>query len=270
MGKESKLDWAKVLMGVLMGGLAFFGIGMFMRANAEEAKRIEAQNQIARMSEVIQEKEQTWSRLSEQREDVINILEERNSELASLIRDREASILSLSETVANFRPVRVVVRPEQVTQTVDETDPERTRVDFEDENDPVRVAGFTLTNPAEAELEVSFTRPLRLTTTVTQEEDGSWRTYVEGDWPNIEIEQMETFVNPRPLRDREWVENIIFGGNLRVGVAPKIDALGGDLYLLYSFRDAFAVGPSLGVDFVQDQARIMLGVQMQFHPWRRR
>ena len=267
--KKSKgLDWAKVIMSVLLAGLSFFGIGMFMRANAEEKKRVEAQNQIARMSEVIHEREQVWSRLSVQQDDLLKVLKERNQELADMIEERDESILTLSQTIANFDPVRVVVRRERVIQTVDETNPERVRVQFDDEQDPVRVSGFTLTNPAEAEVEVSFTRPLQLTTTVTQQDDGSWRTYVEGDWPNLEIEQMETFVNPRPIRDREWPENIVVGGSLALGVAPEVDAVAGDVYLLYEFKDSFSVGPELGVNFVQDQARLMVGLQMQFHPWR--
>lgn len=258
-----KENWVSIIIGLIVAALGAFGIGQFIRGNQEEARRIEAQNQIARMSEVVEEKDGVWSRLSEQQEDVIERLREQNSGLAELIEQRNEQIISLSDTVVRMRDVRVVVRPQNVTQTPVDN---RIRVDFHEEVDPVRVEGYTLTNPAEADLTVGFTRPLGLRTTITQAEDGSWKTYVEGDWPNLEIEQIQAVVNPLPIRERSFVENIVVGGD--IATSFQFDSIFADVYMLYEFDDSFAVGPSVGAAVIEDQARATVGLRVQWAPWR--
>lgn len=263
MAEKNSLDWVKVIMGILMAGLAIFGIAQFTKAKQEEAARIAAQNEIALMSDVIEEKEGVWSRLSVQQEDIIEQLREENSDLATTIEDRDANILAMSEAIARFSNIRVVVRPQNVVQEPVE---DRIRVAFTEEVDPIRVEGFTLTDPPEAEVTVGFTRPLQLRTVITQEEDGSWRTYIEGDYPNLEIEQIETVVNPFPERGRTWVENISIGGGLHG--STQFDAAFGEVFLMYTFDDSISVGPSAGVAVIDDEARFMLGAKFVWYPWR--
>lgn len=259
-----KKNWVGILIGLIMTALGAFGVGQFIRGNQEEARRIESQNEIARMSDVIEERNGVWSRLSQQQDDIINRLRDQNSGLADLIEQRNEQILTLSETVARIRDVHVVVRPRNITQTPVGDD--RIRVDFHEEVDPIRVEGFTLTNPGEADLTVGFTRPLRLTTTVTQAEDGSWKTYVEGDWPNLEIEQIDSVVNPQPIRERTFVENLIVGGDLATSF--QFDSIFADVYMMYEFNESLAVGPSIGAAVIGDQARATIGLKFQWAPWR--
>jgi hypothetical protein len=269
--KSSKMDWGKIIMAIVIAAFGIFGLASFLRANAEEAKRIEAQNETARISTVIQEKEDLWSRLSQQKDDLASVLRQSNSDLASRLEDQGAAIVSLSETIANFKPVRVIVRTENVSQDpVDPTEPggeQRIRVSFHEEVDPIRVEGFTLSNPPEAEVTVGFTRPLKLRTVITQERNGAWRTYVQGDWPNLTIEQIETVVNPQAARSRSVVENIIVGGNLHT--SWQLDSAVGEVFALYSFKDSFAAGPSVGVGIINGESDLLLGAQFQWHPWRR-
>lgn len=266
--KSTSIDWAKVIMAVVIVALGFFGLASFMRANSEENKRIESQNRIAQMSKVIQEKENLWSRLSQQQEDVIGILRRDNEGLADQIEKQGDTILALSETVVKMKSVRVVVRHENITQDpVEPTEPggdERLRVSFHENVDPISVEGFTLTNPPEAEVTVGFTRPLKLRTVITQQQDGAWRTYVEGDWPNLDIQQIETVVNPRAAHQRSFVENIVVGGNLLI--SPDFDDVVGNINLGYSLG-SFSVGPSLGIALVNDNASFVVGFQSEWKPF---
>lgn len=216
-----------IILGVLL--LVALGVGGFfffqkeqMRQNAEEA-RVEAQNKLAQMSQTMQETEQIWSRLAQEKEVDMNALRAQNEELARLIEERDEEITTLTNATANLRPVRVVIRD------ASQTEPEegRLRVDFDQIHDEFwRVQGFTLTNPAEAEVSVSWTRPANFTIITTQQPDLSWRSYLESDIPGLEIGSIESTVNPlsRPQEAVPWHHGIFVGLNGLVGVSGNSGA----------------------------------------------
>lgn len=256
MAKDKKIDWVQVIIGLVFTALAVFGFSSYMKYKKEEQRRIEAQNEIARQSKVIQESSDTWSRLAQQKEDVIKILEKDNKEMADLLEERKEQIITLSTAVMKFKSIKVVVAsPEQTEEGG------RTRVSFDQTVDPINVKGYTLTNPAEAELDVNFVRPLKLKTVVTQKPDGSWNTYISGDWPNLTIEQIESFVDPLPLQPKTFGDRIIMG----IGVGPSIsfDSAFFDVYMLYDF-DYLSVGPfvATGSDYGA------VGIKFQITPFK--
>lgn len=223
-------------------GIFFFVKSQHIRER-ETAARVEAQNQIAELSRTVKEGERTWSRLAQEKDIELSGLRERNQELSDLIDSRNEQITTLSETIANFEPVRVVVRRENVHQDTQppaqEGEPERIRVAFDETwEDFIRVQGFTLTNPAEAELDIQWTRPAHISVAVTQAEDLSWRAYVTHDIPNLRIDNIETTVNPisRPQEEHHWYENLYVGGG--VAIAGGTSTMGyGFLEAGYDFGD---------------------------------
>jgi hypothetical protein len=235
------MDKNKVLFSVLALIILVAGIFCFMfwRKSAEQEKaRIDAQNEVARLSAVVMEKENAWSRLSQQRDDLEQQLRRSNVELSEIIDQRDEAIVSLTQAFASFRSIRVVVSPANVSQN---TENGRTRVSFEETVDPIRVSGFTLTNPAEADVSVEFVRPLRLTTAITQQEDGSWRTYIESDWPNVSIENIETSVNPLARRDPGFMSRFLV--NVSTSVSPKFSGATASVGFMYGITDSFYLGP---------------------------
>jgi hypothetical protein len=257
--KESNIDWTKIIIGLAFAALTAFGFSSYMKFKKEEERRIEAQNEIARQSKVIQETNDTWSRLAQQREDAIKILEKDNEKMAELLEERKEQILTLSTAVLKFKSIKFVIREGDANQ--EEQPDGRLRVDFNSVQDPVSVKGFTLTNPAHAELEVGFTRPLKLTTVVTQKPDGSWRSYVKGDYPNLEIEQIETVVNPLITQSKSFGDRIIVG----FGVGPNLSfsKVYAEGYILADL-DVLSVGPFLGG---VDGAGAVVGLKAQFRPF---
>lgn len=259
------MNWDNIIKGILAIITAVtlgFGIYSGIRLAKEEEKRIAAQNALAEQAEIVQEKEQLWSKLAQQREDVLDELRQRNGELADLIQSRDERILALTDTIANIRPTTIVIREDNINQGEEDG---RTRVSFDQTDDPIRVAGYTLTNPPEAELELSFVRPLRLRTVVTQQESGQWVTYFESDWDKLEIQAMETIVNPLAprVRHRHWWENIGIGTNISTSGFSGLTA---DLFITYSF-DQFAVGPSLGFSISDDDSFGKVGLILQWNPF---
>lgn len=216
----------KVLIVALLVVSLFLYFKMRDVENREIEARIDAQNRIAELSEVIRENEATWSRLAQQAESTDSILSELNESvprLSELINERNEEIATLTRAVATVRPVHVVIRENEVANQsveipVDASGSERVRVDFNTVwQDMIRISGYTLTNPALAEVGVELTRPVNLTVVTTQAEDLSWRTYIESDWPNLEIGEIESRVNPfaRPAERRRWEQDVsisLFGG----------------------------------------------------------
>lgn len=271
-------DVGLIVLAVLLAVSLGFGGYFFFRAKhiqeRETAARVDAQNRIAELSRTLKEGERTWSRLAQEK-DASNIENEYLTQLINdaldAIRERDEQITVLNHTIANFRPVRVVVEPGNVTQIPDETDPERVRVEFDQTwEDFMRISGFTLTNPAEAEIQVDYTRPVHLAIVVTQREDLSWNSYVSHDVPNLEIETIDTTVSPlsRPQEETKWYEGIYAGFGFGLGRELSGGSVAGFglLELGYDFGD-FEFG-LLGMFNAWDSgASPGLGLTFRFNPF---
>lgn len=209
----------KVAIAILIVISLFLYFKMRDVESREIESRIAAQNQIAELSAVVRENEETWSRLAQQSDSSSAILEDLNARLpalAGLIAERNEEIQTFTNAIATIRPVHVTVRSNEganqsVEPPISESEPERLRVDFDTIwQEFVRIRGYTLTNPALADVSVEFARPINLTVVTTQGEDLSWRTYIESDWPGLEIGEIESRVNPfaHPADHRRWEQDI--------------------------------------------------------------
>lgn len=215
-----------LLVASLVGGGYFFFRARHIQQR-EAAARVDAQNRIAELSDTIKIGERTYSRLAQEKEIIIGENEQLRTlinDALTMIEDQNEEIVSLNHTIANFEPVRVVVRRENVRQDpeppTEPGEPERVRVSFDETwEDFMRIHGFTLTNPAEAEIQVDYTRPVHLAVVVTQREDLSWNSYVSHDVPNLEIDTIETTVNPlrRPQEEPSWADGLYIGMGGAVG-----------------------------------------------------
>lgn len=205
-----------------------------LESEAQEA-RVAAQNQLAELSQVIQENNGTWSRLAQENGEALSLLQTSSAQLAQMIQDRNEEITSLTTAVATIRPITVrVIQGAGASQTeqepVEPGQPTRDRVDFDTTHeDFVRIHGYTLTHPAEANLSVEYTRSINFTVVTTQAEDLSWRSYVESDMPGLQIGEIESRVNPisRPQEQRRWEQDIeigVFGAGAVTGNAGTFGA----------------------------------------------
>lgn len=270
MSKEEKnRNWTSIGLGILVMVLSSLGIFLFSKYSEEQKARIQAQNTIAEQSEVIRESQTTWSRLATQYENLDERLNQVNEDLGRQITERGEEITTLSNALVKIRPIVIRFPAENVVQTPEEDG--RVRVSFDRSVDPVRIHGWTLTNPGEAEVSMEFTRPLRLTSVVTQRPDGSWNSYFDSDWENLEIESMNTTVNPLPQQQEAIRRGFIVGLSARMGVVRPIDSVGADLSVLYETgtRRKFTLGPTFGVSTVDGESRFQIGVSTQWRLWGR-
>lgn len=213
-----------IILGILLAISIFISGFLFIQKQSvekrESAARISAQNRIAELSKTIQENDDTWSRLSQQNQIELNQLTDENSNLSELIKQRDQRIIELTKATATIRTVRVVVHDAQQT----EPEPGRLRVDFDQVVDNFwHINGFTLTNPGEANIELSFSRPAHFTVVATQNPDLSWQTYITSDIPNLEIQNIDSTINPLAIQtddvlQKHWYDGIYLGIGLAVAV----------------------------------------------------
>lgn len=222
--------WQKIAFVVLAIFASYFWWKTDRLQNQADEARIEAQNQIAELSAVVRETNGSFSRLAQQAENsnqIMRELQNSNAGLAEIIQQRDEQILQLTTAIGQIRPVNVVVRPNELNQTtIPSTDPglpARERVEFDTRHqDYLRIHGFTLTNPAEANVSIEYTRPINFTVATTQAQDGSWRTYLQSDLPDLEIGQIESRVTPLDQpRDRRRIEQ-----NIEVGLSSIVATTG--------------------------------------------
>lgn len=279
MKLENVLNWIKLNLSKI--GLAVLGLllayTMFLyfharhlsEANAQQV--VDAHNQIAQLSRTIQENENTWARLTQERDDQMAQLQAQNNDLAQVIQSRNEQIASLTDIVANFRPIHIIAQGQAATET---TQNERVRVDFDQtHSDYLRVAGHTLTNPAEAALDIQFTRPLHLTIVSTQTEDGAWNTHVQTDYEDLQIDEIDASINPRVaansvvLQQQEhhgWEDGFqvgLFGG---VGTSGNSGQLGLSLGYDFSSVEIDLLGSGVVYSGGSD---IIVGAEVSIHPF---
>lgn len=260
-----KEHWSKLLIGGAVLAVIIYILVLFAQIknlSEQNLSNLEsAYNQIAALSETVQENERTWSRLAQQTEDQAEQLEVRNVELAEIIEARDEQIQSLTTAVARIRDIHVVIDGPAATETRVE---DRVRVDFDQTyHESVRVTGYTLSNPAYAELAIFFNRPINFTVVTTQTEDGQWRTYLTSDFEDLQIGTIDSSVNPQIVsiqqqaHQRSWEDGFevgIFGG---VGVSGQAGSVGATLG--YDFG-SISVGLNAAGIFYPGGGDILIGV----------
>lgn len=201
----------KIGLIVIAISAAFFWWKMTSLQSQQEEQRINLQNRIAELSRTVEEGNGTWSRLAQERSDSLQRLSEILPQLAETIRQRDEQIMALARATASLRPITIRVTEGSGANQQQETGQsgqDRIRVNFDaTHQETVRVAGFTLTNPAEANVEVSLVRPVNFVVTTTQLPDRSWRTYINSDWEDLQIGNIESQVTPVERR-RRWEQDI--------------------------------------------------------------
>ncbi len=201
-------------------------------------------------------------------------LEAQAEALQEIINDRDEEILA--QATVNLRLRDRVFKAENAMETIVTIDDHeflefldkcegyekiRHRVDFDTVNKPMRVVGHTLTNPAYAELKLTWVEDLQLEVNLTRDEDGNFRVYT--DSAELQIGDIVLKVDPSVLEVR-WYERISFGADLaagefgaQLGLRPGYDVLSNlNVNLLFVLQYDGA------------SAKTFYGAGVNWYPWK--
>jgi hypothetical protein len=96
----------------------------------------------------------------------------------------------------------------------------RIKVEFDQTKGDLRLFGFTITNPAQAQINLEWLKPLNLQLVLTKSDDGSFKVYLdEKDKESsgmIVPKELTLKIDPSVL-SKKWFEKISLTANLSVG-----------------------------------------------------
>ncbi len=240
---EKLLKYINMALIALIVGLSIFA---YFKQQQYNRQIRELQNVIAVNDQTIEVQKDLYTKRTQELDDVKGLLgklTEAEKRLQAELKKAKAQILSLTET--NIKLKKALEASGGGTQAEvpgEAGQPPRLQVNFEHDFGFVAVRGFTLTNPPEYKLSLgNGSRPLKLTTIVSQQPDGTWRTYVQSSDENFDIDIGVSAVNPH-ITDPKWYERLKVHGDLGVG-----NGVLGGLGLAYQFGSVDIGGSVWGV-----------------------
>lgn len=234
----------KILTYVLAGLLACLG-GLYLYKSWQNDKKVATlSSALAKSEGMIKETKTSYSAKAQQVED----LESANKELQGKIKDRDEKVAALGEVALTWKDKYFKIK--NASQTVVDSGGQpipdapscdlppdaRVRVDFDQTQDYLKVTGHTLTNPAYAEVEVSWTRALKLSFILTKK-DKDFRLYLDSNSEDLVPGDLSLRVDPSVF-ERPWYEHILVGTDLSL----YGDIIAGSFKVMYDF-DRYQFGP---------------------------
>lgn len=246
------------------------------------------QNDLATRDKTIEVKEGLFSRLSVTTSELKSLLDTKDKQLDSLnkeIVDKHEELLTTNSLVLKWkkayegaaaaiqteviekevtREIRVpveVVKEVKIPADGSRSVSSRTRVDFKKDFGHIGVLGYTLTNPAEAWVQVNQNRPLKLSLSISEDSAHRWKAYATSSEDNIPVDISLSAVNPF-LFDKKWYERIEVSANLGVGPSALV-GVGAGLQI-----GKFSVGPMFWAT-LSDKVEKFYGLSVTWRPFQR-
>lgn len=229
--------------------------------------RISVNNQIAQLEGTIQETES----ISSKRAILSNKLKSQNNELQDLLNQRDEEVLAKAGIVARWKSKYFKIKnASQVAvdkdgnEVEDPVNASRTKVAFEHEEEPLKVTGFTLTNPAYAEIKLDWTRDLKLNLVLAKTDDDTFRIYVDAATSDVAPIELSLVVDPT-LFDFKWYEKIAISSDIAGGQN------GGQLTfsITYDITKQWFIGPYVAGQITSNGFGSFFGVSVGTYPFRK-
>ena len=227
-------------------------------------------NEVAHLQGMQKEAETVFSRLAIESED----LRSNNKKLNDIISDRSEEILALSEiniqlkdqllqidsATESIHSVETITVTEECQEEIKDI---RHRVDFSEKTDLLRVSGFTLTNPAYAEVKLEWIRAMKLEIILTKDSEDHYRVYIDSKKSDIIPTELKLQVDPSIL-DLDWYAKIGIGGD----ISASKTGIQASMRLFVNITPGLYIGPNFVVQHNGQVVRKFYGVSIGWNPWR--
>jgi hypothetical protein len=274
----------KIISIVLASCLFLGGILFYFEKRAHSRIVDNLNNLIAKQEQTIKEKEGLYSaqsvkidslesQLSEMR-DLKKIISERNEKIESLtklalkwetkyfkIKDANQTVVSINDLIDPLDPLDPL---DNTTPACEECLSQyRLRVDFSQQSGNWMIEGFTLTNPAYAELSLKRLSDFLLSL-VLAKNNGKYRVYLSDENNEFAGAEINLLIDKDSFK-RKWYEKIILNGGMSVGLRGGLFSGG----LSYFMFDDLTIGPRVDMFFNGDESLIFYGVNVGWMPFRK-
>ena len=265
----------KFVMTILVIVIMVMGVVMYYKDTSHKKEVTKLYNEIATQAETIEVKEGVYRKqalvISNNRDLLVEIAKESGDRIHSIrslekeLAKKDEAILSLTRTTAKWKKnYKALVKAKKTEVPKDPEDPDsgkRTKVSFEKDFGYIGVGGYTLTDPAEAYINVKQNRSLRLLLTLSQDKKKRWNASVTSSESNVGIEIDVAAVNPYMFVTK-WFEKISVDAGIQYsgGMFPYVGAS-------YSLDNGIYFGS--GIWGTTDEVGIYGSVGYSWLPFRR-
>lgn len=246
------------------------------KVHLEEVNKLN--NALAASQQLVKETQTAVSSRAFEIED----LKAQNSDLQKVIKSKKEEVFALTDIALQWKNKYFEIKDAKQT-VVNEagTQPAslssecedcfaktRIKVEFDQTKDDLRIFGYTITSPAQAQINLEWLKPLQLQLVLTKSEDGSFKVYLDekdrSQSSMIVPTQLTLKVDPSVL-SRKWYENIGFGADVQAsqsGFSSSIRAF-------YNIKPNVFVGPSVTLQYT-GQFQAFYGVTVGWFPFMRK
>jgi hypothetical protein len=255
---------AAVLFFLIVSLLIFGGIKKW----SYDKQITELQNSLASKDKTIEIHKGVYEKLSIETDDLKNKLDQRDVQIKMLLKDlKNSGEELLTANTMSFKWKKAYEGLANATQTPlpnsQQGGLQRDKVEFAKEWSYIRASGYTITNPPEAYVKVEQMRPLKVSVTVGQKEDGSWNSRVTSSEENVDVDISLAAVNPK-MFDKKWYERL--GASIDLGVSSNGFLGGVGVSLLLANVD---IGPKVWLTIGDNGVHPFYGAAATWHPWAR-
>lgn len=249
----------KYLFLAIAAAVVVAAVAGYLKYRSAVRQIVGLQNEIARRDTTIEVQKQVYAKLILQLDDLKSAIDTSTIEgrrLADELKKNRAQVLAVSNELVKLK--------DQIAsgKGVQSETNGRKRVEFVQDFGFVRVDGYTLTDPGEFQLKLGQgSRPLRLTTAISQLPDGSWKADVASSDENVAVDIGVAAVNPRVFEPR-WYERLKLHLDAGAGLSGGVLAGVG---LGYQFGH-FDLGPSF---WATTLGNTYAGVNLSWAPFKR-
>lgn len=122
----------------------------------------------------------------------------------------------------------------------------RVKVEFDQTKDDLRIFGYTITSPAQAQINLEWLKPLQLQLVLTRADDGTFKVYLDekDTSKNSMIVPTELTLKVDPsILQRKWYEKIALGADIQASQF----GINGSFRAMYGIKNNLYLGPSVSI-----------------------
>lgn len=267
---------ALIFLFLFLGSVGWF----FWKQKLADDHIRQLSNQLALTQQLVKETATAYSSAALEMDN----LKAKNKDLQSVIKKKQEEIFSLTDIAIQWKNQYWEIKNATGT-IVDNKDPSSTqpvslptecleclknvrfRVDFEREQENLKLSGYTLTNPAFATISLEWTKPLMLQLVLTRSQEGVFKVYVDSPDKSFIPTELALKVDPSVFA-RKWYENI--------GVSSTIAAsqygFTGSVNAFYNVRYNVFIGPSVSLQYNASNSsfQAFYGAIIGYYPFMRK
>lgn len=247
--------WAAIALMVL---LIAVGVIAYLKVQAYEKKITDLQNAIATQSVTLEVQKQVYAKLTIKMDDIksaVDLSTVEGKRLADEVKRNKGELVAVVNQLVQIKDQIARGRGTQIDVGG------RKKIEFAQDFGFVKVDGYTLSDPPEYELKLGQgNKPLKIVTAITQQPDGSWKTFVTSSDENVALDIGVSAVNPYIL-EAKWYEKVKV--HLDLGVGSGVLGGVGASYQL----GAFDFGPSLWGTTSSTGGSMFYGINFSWAPF---